>query len=754
MISQLEIDAILKGEHNNPFAILGMHEVKINGASCIAIRTFKPHALEIFVVDLEKDTSYKMECLNEEGFFECILETSQPFKYMFKIYYPHGNLIYEHDTYRFGTVLTDFDLHIFNEGNNIKAYEKFGAHPMQLDGVSGVFFAVWAPEAYRVSVVGDFNQWDGRRHVMRARIPSGVWELFIPHLKTNEKYRYEIKTKEGYNLIKSDPFSFYCEMRPKTASIIVNHDNYTWNDADWLEKRSQEEIKEKPVSIYEVHLGSYKKNLDNTWMNYREIAKDLARYVKEMGYTHIEIMPILEHPFDGSWGYQVTGYFAPTSRFGTIDDFKYFVDFMHQNNIGVILDWVPAHFPKDAHALARFDGTCLYEHLDPRRGEHKDWDTLIFNYGRNEVRSFLISSAIYWIEKFHIDGLRIDAVASMLYLDYSKQPGEWLPNKYGGNENLEAIEFIKQLNTSISELFPGVFTVAEESTAWPLVSRPVEIGGLGFTFKWNMGFMHDMLEYFKADPFFRKNMQNKLTFSLFYAFSENFILSFSHDEVVHLKKSMLHKMWPSDYYNPYTRKMELADVWKSFAHLRALYVLMYGHPGKKLLFMGQDFAQHEEWNHAYGLHFHELYSDCGYLNCNKFYHAGISKLIKDLNTIYKENPPLYEVDFHYSGFKWIDFTDSARSVISFLRIDKKKENFIVFVFNFTPMVWQTYRVGVPKPGIYNEILNSDSYLYGGSNVGNSGGVLAQPIPVHDQPYSIVITLPPLSGLIFKLKKQE
>ncbi len=623
--------------------------------------------------------------------------------------------------------ITDYDLYLFNEGNNFRSYEKLGAHIIELNGIQGVHFALWAPNAESVSVIGSFNDWDPSAHPMSPIGSSGVWSLFIPDAKEGDLYKYHIRSHKNDTIrIKSDPYGFFFEVRPKTATIIYNIDRYTWNDHEWMETRKRTDQLTKPFSIYEVHLGSWMRKEDGSYLSYRELAERLIPYVQEMGFTHIELLPVTEHPLDESWGYQCTGYFAPTSRYGTPEEFMYFIDQCHQAGIGVILDWVPAHFPKDDFALRYFDGTCLYEHEDPRKGEHQDWGTLIFNYGRNEVRSFLISSACFWLDKYHIDGLRVDAVASMLYLDYSRKDGEWIPNIYGGRENLEAIDFIKKFNEVVHLYWPGAVTIAEESTAWPGVSRPTYLGGLGFTMKWNMGWMHDILEYFTKDPIFRKYHHSNLTFGLLYAFSENFVLPLSHDEVVHGKKSLLDKM--------------PGDAWQKFANLRALLGFMFGHPGKKLFFMGGEFGQWWEWDCNSSLQWHLLQEE---------QHKKLHQYVKDLNRIYKTEPALYEVDFHHDGFEWIDFSDAQQSIISFMRKARMSDNFLIFVCNFTPVPRENYLIGVPEKCFYREVLNSDSSIYGGSNMGNLGGVIAVENPVHGRPYSIEITLPPLSVLIFK-----
>ncbi len=623
--------------------------------------------------------------------------------------------------------ITDFDLYLIGEGNHYKIYEKLGAHLVEYDNKKGVHFAVWAPNAKYVSVIGDFNGWDHTKNPMHSLGNSGIWWVFIEELTEGIIYKYYIHGWNDIIQIKADPYSFFFEVRPKSASIVYNPMNkYKWNDAEWIERRKNTDWLRLPMSIYEVHLGSWKRKPDGNFLNYRELAHELIPYVKGLGFTHIELLPITEHPLDESWGYQCIGYYAPTSRFGSPEDFMYFIDYAHQNDIGVIIDWVPSHFPKDGHGLIRFDGTALYEHEDPRKGEHKDWGTLIFNYGRNEVRNFLISNALFWLGVYHIDGLRVDAVASMLYLDYSKKPGEWIPNIYGGKENLEAIDFLRRMNELTHGYYPGTITIAEESTSWPMVTRPTYIGGLGFTMKWNMGWMHDTLFYFSRDPIHRKYHTNSITFSLLYAFSENFILPLSHDEVVYAKGSLFQKM--------------PGDKWQKLANLRALYGYMYGHPGKKLLFMGAELGQTNEWNWNWQIEWHLLDDEA---------HRGLFKFIKDLNFIYKSERALYEIDFHWNGFQWIDFSDHDQSIISFIRKSQDEREFLLFVLNLTPVPRFNYRIGVPQGGFYRELLNSDSWEYGGSNLGNLGGVLADNISSHGQQHSINLTLPPLSVLIFK-----
>jgi 1,4-alpha-glucan branching enzyme len=628
------------------------------------------------------------------------------------------------------SLLTDFDIHLFKEGKHHKIYEKLGAHLCSINKIRGVMFAVWAPCAKRVSVIGDFNQWDGRLHQMKNRGFSGVWETFIPGIGEGELYKYEIKTMNDELYFKSDPYAFYSELRPGTASLTWDLNKYKWKDEAWIEKRNKMKYFNQPVSIYEVHLGSWArlKEENNRFLTYIELAEKLISYVKEMGYTHIELMPVSEYPYDGSWGYQVTGYYSLTSRYGKPEDFMYFVDKCHQNGIGVIMDWVPAHFPKDGHGLARFDGSALYEHFDPKQGEHPDWGTHIFNYGRYEVKNFLISNALFWFEKYHIDGLRVDAVASMLYLDYGRNQGEWLPNKWGGKENVDAIEFLRQLNTTVFHYYPGVMMIAEESTSWALVSKPPYVGGLGFSFKWNMGWMNDYLKYISMDPIYRKYHHNDLTFSFMYAYSENFILVLSHDEVVHGKYSLLGKM-PGDY-------------WQKFAGLRVSYGFMYGHPGKKLLFMGSEFGQFSEWNYEQSLDWHLLEYEM---------HKKLQKYVKDLNTLYKKEKAFYEGDFDSEGFEWIDCNDKDQSVISFIRKDKTGQDVLIFVCNFTPMAYDNYRIGAPYNLFYEELFNSDCKIYGGNSENNLGKIHAQDIGFHNRPYSINLNIPPLSIIILKPK---
>jgi 1,4-alpha-glucan branching enzyme len=626
------------------------------------------------------------------------------------------------------SVLTELDRHLLAEGTFSRAYQKMGAHFVERNGQRGVQFAVWAPNARRVSVIGDFNHWNDSANTMEPS-SSGVWETFIPHLRQGDMYKYRIESNyQNYHVEKADPYGFAAEIRPQTASRVWDLDSYSWQDGAWMSERGRTNALDSPISIYEVHLGSWRRvpEQGNRWLSYREMAPLLADYVHDAGFTHIEFLPVMEHPFDGSWGYETTGYFAPTSRFGTPTDFMYLVDYLHQRGIGVILDWVAAHFPKDEAGLGYFDGSHLYEHADPRRGEHPDWNTFVFNYGRSEVRSFLVSNAMFWFDKYHVDGIRVDAVASMLYLDYGRSEGQWIPNQYGGRENIEAIQFLRTLNESVYGSFPTALTIAEESTAWPQVSRPTYVGGLGFGLKWNMGWMHDMLSYMSQDPVFRSYHQNQITFSLLYAFSENFVLPLSHDEVVYGKGSLLRKM--------------PGDEWQKFANLRLLFGYMFTHPGKKLLFMGDEFGQWPEWNHD---------SSLGWNLLETALHSGLKRWVRDLNTMYRGQPALYQRDFENAGFSWVDCTDSQRSVVSFLRRGRNPGDELLIVCNFTPVIRENYRVGVPREGFWKEILNSDAPLYGGSGQGNYGGLEATPLPIHGQSFSLNMTLPPLGVLVFR-----
>jgi len=626
--------------------------------------------------------------------------------------------------------LSDYDLHLLAEGTHYRAWEKLGAHLVEEDGLPGTHFAVWAPNAEKVAVIGDFNGWDGSANPLVSTGNSGYWKGFVPGVGQGALYKYDITSRlRDYRAEKADPYSFFCEIRPATASIVWDLEGYDWQDGEWMTFRGGRHRHDAPIAIYEVHLGSWMRGEDGVWLNYREIADRLAEYVGHMGFTHVELLPINEHPFDGSWGYQTIGYFAPTSRFGTPQDFMYLVDTLHRHGIGVILDWVPAHFPRDVHGLGYFDGTHLYEHEDPRQGAHMDWGTFIFNYGRREVANFLLSNALFWMEVYHIDGLRVDAVASMLYLDYSREEGEWIPNRYGGRENLEAIDFLKRFNEMVYQEHPDVMTMAEESTAWPMVSRPTWVGGLGFGFKWNMGWMHDTLLYMGKDPIHRTYHHHHLTFSLLYAFQENFILPFSHDEVVYGKGSMIAKM--------------PGDEWRKFANLRLLYGYMYTHPGKKLMFMGCEIAQWPEWNHD---------AEIGWSHLDYPNHQGVQRWVRDLNTFLRGNPTLHALDTEPAGFAWIDCNDSAQSILSYLRRGNDPLDILVCIANFTPVPRHNYRVGVPESGYWEEVLNSDATLYGGSGQGNLGGMATTPVAMHGEYQSINITLPPLAVVAFRLKK--
>ncbi len=725
-----DIYRVIHTDHYDPFRILGIHQIQQKGKPAVTVRAFLPGAAEVFVVPDEpvKGTpEFRLEKIHDEGFFEAVIPGAQEvFSYRLKKIMADGRTEVFRDSYSFMPTLTDFDIYLFNAGDHHRIYEKLGAHYAEVGGTGGVQFAVWAPGARSVSVIGNFNGWDRRSHAMRALGSSGIWEIFVPGLAEGELYKFQVKTPSGFVLDKSDPYGFEMELRPSTASRINFLRGYTWNDAAWMEKRAKEDQLNRPMAVYEVHLGSWKLGDGDRWLTYRELAEQLVEYVKELGYTHIELLPVMEHPFDASWGYQVTGYFAPTSRFGPPVDFMYLVDLCHQNGIGVILDWVPAHFPMDSHALGKFDGTHLYEHADPRKGVHQDWGTYIFNYGRNEVRNFLISNALFWLDRYHVDGIRIDAVASMLYLDYSRKEGEWIPNQYGGRENLDAVSFLKHLNNTVHHYFPGVLTIAEESTAWGGVTNGTEHGGLGFDLKWNMGWMHDMLEYFTLNPIHRTYHHRNLTFALLYAFSERFVLPISHDEVVHGKASLLSKM--------------PGDTWQKFANLRLLLGLMFAFPGKKVLFMGCDFGQWDEWNHEESLDWHLLQYEP---------HRGIQLWMRDLLRMHRTEPALFEDDFHYEGFEWIDFQDAASSVISFERFGRDRRDPVTVVCNFTPVPRLGYRIGVRDPGVYAEVLNGDSTVYGGSNLGNAGAVASEPIPIHGRPFSISLTLPPLGALFLK-----
>ncbi|NEP16992.1 MAG: 1,4-alpha-glucan branching enzyme [Leptolyngbya sp. SIO4C1] len=750
-----QIERIVWNQHQDPFEILGPHRIQLDdGKAAWVVRAFIPTAEVAWVILPEARQEFEMASGHHPNFFECVVEDVDEL-INYQIRYREGEREYViYDPYAFRSrKLTDYDVHLFAEGNHHRIYEKLGAHPTVIDGVAGVYFAVWAPNARNVSVIGDFNQWDGRKHQMRIG-GGGIWELFIPELSSGTSYKYEIKNQAGHIYEKSDPYGFQQEVRPKTASIVTNLDSHEWQDSDWMEQRRHSDPMTQPVSVYEVHLGSWLHGAsaepairaDGTpeppvtvadlkpgarFLTYRELAGKLIPYVKELGFTHIELLPIAEHPFDGSWGYQVTGYYAATSRYGSPEDLMYFIDQCHQNGIGVIVDWVPGHFPKDGHGLAFFDGTHLYEHADPRKGEHKEWGTLVFNYGRNEVRNFLVANALFWFDKYHIDGIRVDAVASMLYLDYNREPGEWVANDYGGRENIEAADCLRQTNHVLFSYFPGALSIAEESTAWPMVSWPTYVGGLGFNLKWNMGWMHDMLDYFQMDPWFRQFHQNNVTFSIWYAFTENFMLALSHDEVVHGKSNMIGKM--------------PGDDWQKFANLRCLYTYMFTHPGKKTLFMSMEFGQWSEWNVWGDLEWHLLQYDS---------HKQLKQFMQKLNAFYRSEPALFTQDFSQEGFEWIDCSDNRHSVVSFIRWDKDQAEFVLTVCNFTPQPHSHYRVGVPEKGYYKELFNSDARDFGGSNMGNLGGKWADEWAYHSRPYSLDLTLPPLGVLVFKLDEEK
>ena len=695
-------------------------------------RVVRPDATEVAVIlDGKTEKPQKLTRIDENGLFEGeITGFSEGMSYTLDVTGRDGVKWRQRDAYSFPEVLGEMDVYLFNEGTHYDIHKKLGAHVKVIGNVPGVHFAVWAPSAQRVSVVGDFNNWDGRVHQMRKLLPSGVWEIFLPGVHEGAHYKFEIRSEHGDVFLKTDPYAFFAQHGMETGCMVFDLGRYQWNDAEWMQRRPLTDSYNSPMSIYEVHIGSWQRIPEdgNRPLSYRELGDRLIPYVQEMGFTHIELMPVMEHPFDGSWGYQVVNYYAPTSRFGNPDEFRNFVDRCHQAGIGVILDWVPGHFPKDAHGLARYDGSCLYEHEDPRLGEHQDWGTLIFNYGRNEVKNFLIGNALFWLEEYHVDGLRVDAVASMLYLDYSRKQGEWIPNCFGGRENLQAIDFLKRCNEVCYERHPGVALIAEESTAWPGVSRPTYTGGLGFGFKWNMGWMNDSLRYISKDPIHRRYHQGEITFSMLYAFQEHFILVLSHDEVVHGKGSLINKM--------------PGDDWQKFANCRMFLAWMWAHPGKKLIFQGIEFGQFAEWKHAFSLDWHLTEQNS---------HKGLSRLVQHLNWLYTHEPAFFDLDDSYDGYEWIDFSDADNSVWSFMRKSRTGEC-VLFVVNATPVVRSGYRVGIPRSGYYEEILNSDAEIYGGSNVGNYGGVQAhEDWSWQNQPHSIEINIPPLAVVAFKRK---
>jgi 1,4-alpha-glucan branching enzyme len=731
IISKPELTAFLEARHATPHDLLGMHPLTHGRSQGVVVRAFVREADGCYVIDAATGETWPMKRLDEAGFFETFIPRKKTcFRYQLRAALRNGEMRQFFDPYSFLPALGEQDLYLFNQGNEHRAHEKLGAHPRVIGEVKGVAFAVWAPNAARVSVVGNFNHWDGRFHPMRRLGVSGVWELFLPGLGEGEIYKFEIFDQQGHLRIKTDPYGTYFEAPPNNASIVCDTAKFQWHDAAWLEQRRQQAGQlDRPISIYEVHFGSWRRVVEdaNRPLTYREMAPLLADYVVEMGFTHVELMPVSEHPFDGSWGYQVTGFFAPTHRYGPPEDFAFLVDHLHQRSIGVILDWVPAHFPRDTFALAEFDGTHLYDHADPRQGAHMDWGTLIFNYGRNEVRGFLVASALSWFDRYHIDGLRVDAVASMLYLDYSRKEGEWIPNKYGGRENLDAIDFLRQANDLAHHYHPGVFMIAEESTSFGGVTKPTKDGGLGFDYKWNMGWMNDTLRYFSKESAHRKWHHHDLTFGMLYQYAENFISVFSHDEVTHGKSSMLFKM----------------GVWhipEKAANLRALYGYMWSYPGKKLVFMGSEFGQAHEWNYTRSLDWHL----CQYLD-----HEGIRLLVRDLNALYHREPVLSLNDFNSHGFRWINCTDGDASVLSYLRSDPFEQTFFAVVCHFTPVVRSDYRIGVPRRGFWKEMVNTNSQFYGGSGLGNGGGKAAEDVPADGFAQSLNLTLPPFSTTIFK-----
>ena len=715
---------IRDGVCHDPHSVLGMHE---NSTLEKVVRVFQPEATTVSITLMENKKKYKLSPMDVKEFWDVTFKSEAFEKYKVHVKYSDGNTFTYIHPYQFMPSITEEDAYLFGKGDHHFIYEKLGAHVCEIDGVKGVAFTVWAPSARRVSVVGDFNLWDGRKHMMRVLGASGIWEIFIPGVKTELQYKYEIYTRDGQLLIKADPFAFYAQIRPGNASRIYES-HYTWKDKKYISSRPEHTL-EQPVNIYEVHLASWKRKEDWTWYSYREIAPILVDYVKKHGFTHIQLMPIMEYPFDGSWGYQVTGYYAPTSRFGKPDDFRYFVDYCHKHNIGVILDWVPAHFPKDDFSLGRFDGTALYEHADAQKGEHPDWGTFIFNYGRNEVANFLISNAIYWLKEYHVDGLRIDAVASMLYLDYSRKEGGWIPNQYGGNENLDAIEFMKKLSTLVGKYFPKALLIAEESTAWGGVSHPVHTGGLGFDYKWNMGWMNDFLRYMSKDSIYRKYHHSDMTFSMLYQYSENFILTLSHDEVVHGKGSLLNKM--------------PGDDWQKFANYKLLLGFMFCHPGKKLLFMGSELAPWSEWNEERGIEWELQEWEP---------HRTASSYLSALNAFYTMSPALWQRDQEPAGFQWIDGGNMEQSIASFFRRGKNIKDDLIIVCNFTPETYFDYHVGVPEPGEYYEVFNSDKKEYGGSGVIKNEAQKTESVEWNGRKQSIIIGVPPLAFVVFKRKE--
>ena len=719
-VATAQLDAIVRREHGDPHSILGGHP----DGDGVVIRAYRPAARAV-TAQFDDGRDVELEAIHPGGVFEgAVLGAELPLRYRFEVDYGESGSFTIEDPYRFSPTIGDLDLHLIGQGRHEELYEKLGSHLMEHEGVRGTAFAVWAPSARAVSVVGDFNSWDGRLHAMRSMGSGGIWEIFLPDVAAGARYKFELLTPDRELRLKTDPYAQEVEAPPQTASLVTAP-KHEWRDDKWLARRATSKALERPMSIYEVHLGSWRRNPrePDRPLTYLELADELSAYVADMGFTHVELMPVMAHPFSGSWGYQVTGYFAPAASWGKPDELREFIDRMHENGIGVILDWVPAHFPRDDFALAHFDGTALYEHADPRRGAHPDWGTLIFNYGRHEVRNFLLSSALFWLHEYHGDGIRVDAVASMLYLDYSREEGEWVPNEFGGREDLDAVSFLKEMNEVLYGREPGIVTAAEESTAWPGVSRPTYLGGLGFGFKWNLGWMHDTLGYFQHDPIYRRYHHHELTFSLMYAFSENFVLPLSHDEVVHGKGSLYDKM--------------AGDRWQKFANLRALYAYMWAHPGKKLFFMGGEIAQEREWSHERSLDWHLL---------ERHEHAGIQALVRDLNRTYRDEPALWELDSDPSGFWWLEANNANDNVIAFARRSADGERVVVFAANLSPTPRGPFRLGLPRASRWREVLNTDSSYYGGSDVGNLGGVQPEPIPWHDQPFSAELTLPPLAAI--------
>ncbi len=722
-----ELTSLVQVQNRAPHQLLGMHP--LGDGSGLVVRAFLPNAASVKIVPTHErgKPTIKLKRLHETGVFEGVTRAAKEvYAYDLVITDGAGQTYQTRDCYSFLPTLGETDVYLFGQGNELRIYEKLGAQPRLIDGVAGTSFAVWAPNAQRVSVVGNFNNWDGRCHAMRLLGASGVWELFLPGVGQGALYKFEVKDVHGAISLKTDPYGFLYEIPPKSAAVVWGNPRFQWNDQEWIERRCRMNPLRSPMSIYEVHLGSWRKKSIAESLSYRELAEPLVDYVKQLGFTHVELLPVAEHAYYPSWGYQVTGFFAPTSRFGTPEDFQFLVNALHQAGIGVIVDWVPAHFPRDAWALARFDGTSLYEHEDPRQGAHQDWGTLIFNYGRHEVRNFLAANALFWCDRFHIDGLRVDAVASMLYLDYSRREGEWVPNQYGGRENLDAVDFLKQVNHLVHTEYPGVVTIAEESTAWPMVTRPPYLGGLGFSLKWNMGWMHDTLRYVQREPVHRKFHQDDLTFAMLYHHNENFVLPLSHDEIVHGKGSLINKM--------------PGDPWQKFANLRLLLGYQWLFPGKKLLFMGGEIGQWTEWNENSSIDWSLLEQGS--------YHRGMQRFVEDLNRLYRRHSALWHGDYDHDGFKWVDCSDHEHGVLSFLRRSRDVDAPVMVIMNLTPVPRSGYRIGLPCAGVWREILNSDAEIYGGSNLGNLGRVIAESYQVHDQPFSAPFTLPPLSVTAF------